>query len=54
MIDRIILAMAFTMTVGSAFAGAFTVSVPEPASITVFSAAAVGAYAIRKFKNRKS
>ena len=53
MIARIILAMAFTMTVGSAFAG-FVVQVPEPASISVFGAAAVGAYAIRKIKNRTS
>ena len=54
MIDRIVLAMAFTMMAGSAFAGAPPVRVPEPASIVVFGAAAVGAYAIRKFTNRKS
>ena len=52
MIDRIVLALAFTMTAGSAFAGSAPVSVPEPASIAVFGAAAVGAYASRKFKNR--
>ena len=44
------------MTLGPAFAGFVgtpPVSVPEPASITVFGAAVVGAYVIRRFKNTK-
>jgi len=50
--DRMLMASGFVMIVGPAFAG-LPVQVPEPASITVFAAAAAGAYAMRKFMRRK-
>ena len=49
--ERILMALAFVMTVGPALADA--IRVPEPATITIFGAAAVGAYVVRKSKGRK-
>ena len=50
--DRVYVALGFVMIASPAFAG-LPVQVPEPASITVFAAAAAGAYAMRKFMRRK-
>ena len=52
MTDRILLALAFVMTVGPAFADAI-VDVPEPATITIFGTAAAAAFIVRKFSRRK-
>ena len=49
--DRILIAAAFVMTVGPALADA--IRVPEPSTITIFGAVAVGAYVVRKFKGKK-
>jgi hypothetical protein len=53
--DRIFLALAFVMTVGPAFAGFVpdAIRVPEPATMTLFGAAVVGGYLVRKLRNRK-
>jgi len=42
---------AFVMTVGPALADA--IRVPEPSTISIFGAAAVGAYVVRKFRGKK-
>ena len=50
--NRILMALAFVMTVGPALAGD-PVRIPEPGTITIFGAAVVGAYVLRKFIGRK-
>ena len=49
--DRILMVAAFVMTVGPALADA--IRVPEPSTISIFGAAAVGAYVVRKFRGKK-
>ena len=51
--DRILMAVGFVMTVGPALATVDAIRIPEPSTITIFGAAAVGAYVVRKFKGRK-
>jgi hypothetical protein len=51
--DRIFMALAFAMTIGPALAGPGVITVPEPATITIFGAAVAGAYVLRKFMSRK-
>jgi len=54
--DRILMALAFIMIASPTLAGIATgdaIRIPEPASITVFGAAVVGAYVIRRFMSRK-
>jgi hypothetical protein len=46
------MAAGFVMTVGPALA-VDAIRIPEPSTITIFGAAAVGAYVVRKFKGRK-
>ena len=50
--DRVLVAFAFVMAVGPAFAGNPT-QVPEPASIAVFGAALTGAYIVRRMMGKK-
>ena len=51
MANRVLLALAFIMSVGPAFAQ--TVAVPEPASIAMLGAGAVAMYIVQKFGGRK-
>ena len=54
MTDRVLMALAFVMSVGPAFAFVGdAITVPEPASITIFGTAVVGAFIARKFGRRK-
>jgi hypothetical protein len=51
--DRIVIAaLVLAGTVGPAFAGT-PVSLPEPATMTLFGVGAAGAYLIKRFAGRK-
>jgi hypothetical protein len=51
--DRILVAaLVLVGTVGPAFAG-LTVTVPEPATMSLFGVGAAGAYLIKRFVSRK-
>ena len=48
--NRIFMALAFVMTVGPAFAGIVPpVRIPEPTTLGIFAAGALGVYLVRKF-----
>jgi hypothetical protein len=52
--DRILMGLALAMTVAPAIAGVTdSIRVPEPATMTLFGAAVVGGYVVRKIRNRK-
>jgi hypothetical protein len=50
--DRIVItALVLLGAMGPAFAG--TITIPEPATVTVFAVGAGGAYLIKRFRGRK-